>query len=194
MAGITDALNSFSQSLKRFNEAGKTERTVAPSESHYLQEKIRERAERLKTSVTATYRIYKAPFEALGEHSDRAAGIDGDEQALLEAYNLYKGAMELNSDLNEGVVKEAGSRQTFISKIEINSPLTQKSSYTSGGQFIYLMMWLYFEKNCRDYMPVLSENDGNWNLTFVHSENFSFENHDREIFEIVRQEFYEGEE
>ena len=133
----------------------------------------------------------------MGQLSDRAKAMDQDERSLLKAYNLFSGAMNLNENGEDGKSagsEGAGTETTFISRIEILSPLTQKSAYTTGGQFIYLMMWLYFEKNCREYMPVLAEKENGWSLGFVHAKNYSFENHDREIFEIVRQEFYEGEE
>ena len=197
MAGITESLSAFSEKLKRFNDAGKTDRTVKPAENQQLQRQIRDREERLKSTVIATYKNYKAPFEAMGQLSDRAKAMDQDERSLFKAYNLFSGAMNLNENGEDG--KSAGNEgadteTTFISRIEILSPLTQKSAYTTGGQFIYLMMWLYFEKNCREYMPVLAEKENGWSLGFVHAKNYSFENHDREIFEIVRQEFYEGEE
>jgi hypothetical protein len=186
---IQDAINLFSQKLKRFKKSGQTERIKTPGENAYLQEQIRERAERLRAGVVQTYRIYKAPFEALGKNSDRAAGIDRDEQALLEAYNLYSQVMEINGEGEEEQDKKP-EKTTYISRLELKSPLTEKAGYVSGGQFIYLLMWLYFEQNCQKYMPLFAEKDGNCNLIFVKAANYSFESHDKEIFEIVRQEFY----
>lgn len=184
---IQDALSIFSKKLKRFTKSSQTQPNLPKKENQYLQEQIRERTLRLKTSVVQTYRIYKSPYEALGKNSDRAANIDKDEQELLEAYNLYCGVMDLNGEEEKN---DNQRKNTYISKIEIHSPLTQKGGYVSGGQFIYLLMWLYFEQNCQKYLPVFMEKDSGWTLAFVKSENYSFEEHDKEIFEIVKQEFY----
>ena len=46
MAGITESLSAFSEKLKRFNDAGKTDRTVKPAENQQLQRQIRDREER----------------------------------------------------------------------------------------------------------------------------------------------------
>lgn len=187
MASIGEVFSNFSQKLKKFTGSGQSERNVQPGENALLQQRIRERGERLKSSVVSTYKIYKAPFEALGENSDRAAGIDRDEQSLLKAANLYKAVMDIKT---EGEGEEGEVSATFISRVEIASPLTQKASLTSGGQFIYLLCWLYFEQNFREYIPMFAEKDGVFSLVFVKAENFEFEGNDREIFGIVEKEFY----
>lgn len=197
---IQEALSSFSKSLRRFAQSGRAEPELELSESRMLQEQIRERAERLRAGVVQTYRIYKSPFEALGKNSSRAASIDADEQALLRAYNLYKQAMDLNSyDAMSGKASSSsvaandadGTNPTFISKIEITSPLAQKASYTAGGQFIYLLSWLCLEQNCREYTPFFAEKDSNtFSLCFAKTDAFELKGNDREIFEIIRQEFY----
>ena len=193
MAGITESLSAFSEKLKRFNDAGKTDRTVKPAENQQLQRQIRDREERLKSTVIATYKNYKAPFEAMGQLSDRAKSMDQDERSLLKAYNLFSGTMNLNENGEDGKSagsEGAGTETTFISRIEILTPLTQKSAYTTGGQFIYLMMWLYFEKNCREYFPYFSEREKGWELCFKSPANFLFEGREKEVFEIVKSEFY----
>lgn len=197
---IQEALSSFSKTLRRFAQSGRAEPELELSESRILQEQIRERTERLRAGVVQTYRIYKSPFEALGKNSSRAASIDADEQALLRAYNLYKQAMDLNiSDSMPGKISSNsvathdtdGISSTFISKIEITSPLSQKASYTAGGQFIYLLSWLCFEQNCREYTPFFAEKDNNtFSLCFAKAAAFEPKGNDREIFEIIRQEFY----
>ena len=139
---IAEVFSTFSQKLNRFNKSQDAQRVVPPSKNSYYEEKLRERGERLKASVVSTYKIYRAPFEALGEQSDRAASLDRDEQNLLKAYNLFKSCMEIDKEKQD----EIG--QTYIKNVEIASPLSDKASYTSGGQFIYLLAWLYFEQNC----------------------------------------------
>ena len=179
---LTDAINSFSQKFSRFKKSGKTERVTEPTPDRRLQQQIRESGERFKMSVVQTYKIYRSPFEALGKDSTRAQSIDRDEQLLLKAWELYAGMLDF--------AKEKSDEQTFVSRVEVKSPLAQKASYTDGGQFIYLMMWLYFEKNCQTYMPFFEEDGESVRLNFCPAEKFEFDNHDREIFELVKTEFY----
>lgn len=179
---LTDAINLFSKKFSRFKKSGKTDRVTEPTAGQRLQQQIRESGERFKMSVVQTYKIYRSPFEALGKDSSRAQSIDRDEQLLLKAYELYAGIQDL--------AKEKSDEQTFVSQVEIKSPLAQKASYTDGGQFIYLMMWLYFEKNCQAYMPFFEEAGEAERLNFCPAGNFEFDNHDREIFELVKTEFY----
>ncbi len=180
---LSQAVSSFSQKFSRFRKSPGAERTVPQSENEVIQRQLRERIQRLTASVAATYRIYKSPFEALGKNSDRAAGIDRDEQQLLKAYNLYKSVLDIQKEDEEG-------DGTFISRVEIATPLKDKAGYTSGGQFIYLVCWLHFEQGMSEFIPFFTEKDGAYSLAFARNENFEFEEHDKEIFEIIRQEFY----
>ena len=181
---IQDVLSSFSQKLSRFNKATDSQRVVPVSKNSYYEEKLRERGERLTVSVVATYKIYRAPFEALGEHSDRAASIDRDEQALLKAYNLYKSCMEIDAENRDDIA------QTYVRSVDIASPLADKASYTTGGQFIYLVAWLYLEQNCQEFMPFFEERENHYRLLFSRADSFSFDAHDKEIFEVIKGEFY----
>ena len=181
---IQDAILAFSDKLKRFSGFSEGNFKKNLSEDQILEEKIRHSAQVFRDNVVNTYRIYKSPFAALGKNSSQAASIEADEQALFEAYTLFAGAMELNKKSGE---KNSG---THISKVEISSPLTQKASYTSGGQFIWLFLWLYFEKNCREYFPYFCEREKGWELCFKSSANFLLEGREKEVFEIVKCEFY----
>ena len=179
-----DVLSSFSQKLSRFNKSSSAQRVVQPSKDSYYEEKLRERGERLHASVVSTYKIYRSPFESLGGQSDRAASLDKDEQNLLKAYNLYKACMDIDKENQD----EIGA--THIKTVELYSPLADKASYTSGGQFIYLLCWLFFEQDCQEYIPFFNENENHHSLAFAKSDSFSFDAHDREIFEIIKAEFY----
>ncbi len=184
---IQDVLSSFSQKLSRFNKSPDSVRVSSQqrAKTEYLEEKIRERADRLRSSVVSTYKIYRAPLEALGEKSDRAASIDRDEQALLKAYNLYKSCMDIDKENQD----EIGA--THIKNVELYSPLADKASYTTGGQFIYLLCWLYFEQNCQEFMPFFKEIESHFVLCFSRSDGFQFADpHEKEIFELVKSEFY----
>lgn len=179
-----DVLSSFSQKLSRFNKSSATERTVEVSKNSYYEEKLRERGERLRTSVVSSYKIFRAPFETLGEQSDRAASLDKDEQNLLKAYNLYKSCMDIDKENQD----EIGA--THIKSVELYSPLADKASYTSGGQFIYLLCWLFFEQNCQEFIPFFIEKENYHSLAFAKADLFEFDSHEREIFEIIKAEFY----
>ncbi len=184
---IQDVLSSFSKKLSRFNNSQNSVRLSSPerAKTEYLEEKLRERAERLRSSVISTYKIYRAPFEALGEKSDRAASLDRDEQALLKAYNLYKSCMDIDKENQD----EIGT--THIRNVELYSPLADKASYTTGGQFVYLLCWLYFEQNCQEFLPFLKDIDNHFVLCFSRTEGFQFaDSHEKEIFELVKSEFY----
>ena len=182
---IAEVFSNFSQKLNRFNKSSSTERVVPPSKNSYYEEKLRERGEKLRSSVISTYKIFRAPFEALGDQSDRAASLDRDEQSLLKAYNLYKSCMDIDKENQD----EIGA--TYIKNVELYSPLADKASYTQGGQFIYLLCWLYFEQNCQEFMPFYKETEGHCVLCFVSSESFTFDDpHEKEIFELVKAEFY----
>lgn len=182
---ISEAFSKFSDRLKRFNDADSDSRRIIKKNSNdFAGENLKERSERLKNNVVSTYKIYKSPFEALGTDSVRAANIDSDETLLFKAYNLYKSAMDLNL-LNQD---EIGA--TYIKDVEIFSPLAQKPAYTSGGQFVYLFAWLYFEKNCREYFPFFDGEGNSARLRFSRDEKKSFDIHEAEIFRIIEDEFY----
>lgn len=97
---IAEVFSNFSQKLARFNKSPDAVRTPSPekAKTSYYEEKLREQGEKLRLSVCATYKIYRAPFEALGEQSDRAASIDRDELSLLKAYNLFKSCMDIDKE------------------------------------------------------------------------------------------------
>lgn len=184
-ANISEVFSRFSRKLKRFNDSPDSKIVKTPTENSFLQEKIKEKSERLRKNVCATYKIYKSPFEILGADSSRASLIDADEQALLKAYNLYKSVMDLNLENQD----EIGS--THIKNVEIFSPLTQKSVYVSGGQFVYLRAWLVFEKNCVQYVPFFENLNGDVRLRFEKSGNIKIDRHEEEILRIIKDEFYD---
>ena len=184
---ITNAISAFSEKLRRCNSANIKEREKNPSTTSYLQEEILQREERFKKNIISTYKIYKSPFESLGKNSERAKGIDKDEQSLLASYKLYEQVMELNEKSEDALDSQ---RTTFISKIEISSPLAQKAIYTDGGMLVYLLSWLYFENGCTKFMPYFKEEGKTKLLCFEKEALYNFDSHDREIFNIIKQEFY----
>lgn len=184
---IAEVFSNFSQKLSRFNKSPDAVRVPSPEKvrNDYIEEKLRERGEKLRSSVVSTYKVFRAPFEALGEQSDRAASIDKDEQNLLKAYNLFKSCMDMDKENQD----EIGA--THIRNVEIHSPLAEKASYTQGGQFIYLLCWLHFEQNCQEFFPFFKEIESHNVLCFSRAETFQFsDSHEKEIFELVKAEFY----
>ena len=180
---LFNAMEKFRSKFKKFSQSDKQNRVQNKSENSILQEQINERTKRFEETVILTYKIYKSPLEELGLQSERAKSLEKDESALFKAYSLFKGVIELN-----GKPEEIGA--TFISKVNLVSPLTQKATYTQGGQFIYLWLWLFFEKKCQDFVPVFIEKEGTFELSFVPFEEYSFSVHDKEIFAVVKQKFY----
>lgn len=181
---IFDSITNFTQKFKRFSESSGTVRNVQTNKDSLIQSELIERQERFFAAVTGTYRIYKSPFEALGKDSERAKSLDNDEQSLLKAYNLYKKVFDINNEAKE----EIGA--TYISKTEICSPLTQKTNYTDGGQFIYLILWLFFEKKAQDFLPSFVKENGRTSLIFLPFSESLLAQTEREIFNIVKEEFY----
>jgi hypothetical protein len=182
---IAEVFSNFSKKFTRFNNSPDAKRIVPPSKDSYYEEKIREMGDKLRLSAVSTYKIYRSPFEALGQDSERALSIDRDEQNLLKAYNLYKSCM----DIDKANQDEIGA--THIKNVEIASPLADKASYTQGGQFIYLLCWLYFEQNKQDFFPFFYDSENHHVISFSPSSKFQFtDSREKEIFEIIRTEFY----
>lgn len=183
---ISEAFSKFSDKLKRFNDADSDSRRIVKkkSDSDFAGENLKKRSERLRNNVVSTYKIYKSPFEVLGTDSVRAANIDSDENLLFKAYNLYKSALDLN------LVNQDEIGATYIKDVELFSPLAQKPVYTSGGQFVYLFAWLYFEKKCREYFPFFDGEGNSSRLRFSRDKKKSLDIHESEIFRIIEDEVY----
>ncbi len=182
---LADAISSFSQKFARFSGQAAQERNLPPTENTILQGQINDREERMKSAVLGTYKIYKSPFEALGKDSNRALAIDSDEQLLLKAYNLYEAVANVNSEKSDDT--------TCLRHIEISTPLSEKYSYTSGGQFVYLLCWLMFEQNKKEFIPEFVEfESGKFALKFFPGEKYEFDQKMREVIGIIESNFYAG--
>jgi len=159
---------------------------------------LSERNEKLKKAVVATYKIYKSPFEALGAKSSRADAIVKDEESLYDASKIYKACMDIQNEINGDEKKQIA--QTYIKTLEIHSPLSEKSCYTSGGQMVYLTAWLFFEKNASEFYPFFTQIGGtpespaiHYILDFVKLDEATIDEHDLEILNCIKNEFYGGE-
>ncbi len=180
---LSDAISSFSQKFQKFSRQSNQSRNPVPTENSLLQSQIDEREGRLKSAVLSTYKIYKSPYEALGKDSKRAKAIDNDELLLLKAYNLFEGVFKANS--------EKADEGTFLRTMEISSPLSDKYSYTSGGQFVYLICWLMFEQNKKEFIPEFFEYEtGKYSLVFFQGEKYEFDQKMKEVISIIESNFY----
>ncbi|MCR5698863.1 MAG: hypothetical protein K6G52_04370 [Treponemataceae bacterium] len=195
---LSAAINEFSQKLSRFNKADDAKLNIQPSESTKFDKALSERNEKLKKAVVATYKIYKSPFEALGAKSARADAIVKDEEALYDACKIYKACMEIQNEINGDDKNQVA--QTYIKTLEIHSPLAEKSSYTTGGQMVYLIAWLFFEKSSAEFYPFFTQIGGtpenpaiHYVLDFVNLDDATIDDHDLEILNCIKNEFYGGE-
>ena len=180
---VSEAFSSFSKKFSRFKTQPEGERARNVREDEKIQDQINRQEERYELAVIGTYNIYKSPLIALGKNSTRGKAIDDDEQSLLKAYRLFKAI----DDANES----NGDKNTFITKVEIESPVTKKESYIHGEQFIFLQCWLRFEQGITDFIPTLEEDrNGNFHLRFVPEKSSRLSGKEKELMEKVRESFY----
>ena len=116
------------------------------------------------------------------EHSATALQLETDKKQILQAYNLFKGILEVNATL--------GDEETFALMPLINSPLAQREKYTVRQELGYLQAWLYFECNIQDYVPVMKKHKMQWYLTFVSRDDYYPTDKELEIIRVVEEIFY----
>ncbi|MBQ3671362.1 MAG: hypothetical protein II921_07800 [Treponema sp.] len=180
---VSEAINNFSKKFARFKTQAEPERIKRTSRDEVLQEQINRQEERYEFAVIGSYNVYKSPLVALGKNSSRGKSIDEDEQSLMKAYKLFKAVNDANTT--------AGDKTTFIHKVEIESPIAKKDSYTRGGQFVFLQCWLRFEQRVEDFCPVLEEDrNGYFHLRFHPQNEVKMSAKDKELMEKVRESFY----
>ena len=180
---VYEAINNFSKKFAKFKAQAEPERIKTTSRDEILQEQINRQEERYEFAVIGSYNVYKSPLVALGKNSARGKSIDEDEQSLLKAYKLFKAVNDANTS--------TGDKTTFISKVEIESPIAKKDSYVRGGQFIFLQCWLLFEQRVEDFVPVLEEDrNGYFHLRFHPQNEVKLSAKDKELIEKVREAFY----
>lgn len=180
---VSEAVTNFSKKFAKFRAQAEPERTKTTSRDELLQEQINRQEERYELAVVGSYTVYKSPLVALGKNSSRGKAIDEDEQSLLKAYKLFKAV----NDANETV----GDKTTFVHRVEIESPIARKDSYTRGGQFVFLQCWLRFEQGVEGFVPTLEEDrEGRFHLRFRPDGQTRMSAKDKELFEKVREAFY----
>lgn len=180
---VADAFSNFSKKFTKFKSQPEPEIRKLSRQDQILQEQINRQEERYEFAVIGSYNLYKSPLVALGKNSSRGKSIDDDEQSLLKAYKLFKAIQDANNT--------NGDKTTFIKKVEIESPIAKKDTYSRGGQFIFLQCWLKFEQGVSDFVPVLEEDkNGYFHLRFQPESQVKLSAKDKELMEKVREAFY----
>ena len=185
---VAQAFRNFSSIFTRSTQAQDDSALNIDRDDELLQKKINSREQEYMRAILSSYAKYMNPYRTLGKNSREAAVISGDEDNLLRAYNLFKAVNEAN--------RKIGDSETFINIGFVESPLTSKQAYTSGGEFIYLQCWLIYEQGTRDFIPVIEEVEERMVITnrlrFVPLRTFSFSFQDREVIRAVEEAYHPG--
>ena len=182
--GISDAVRKLTEKLRRFRDAEPESVRIEPvRKDSYLQQRINESEAATRKKTVETYHGYMAPVDVFGADSVRAASIVKDTENIIKSYNLYKAVME--------AAKAQSDDATHLSHIEIETPLTKNETYTSGGMFIYLQLWLIFEQCVEDFIPILvAEKGGRYHLAFESLQSHYFTAAEKEIMATVKSVYY----
>ncbi len=185
--GIIKSVSAFSKKMERFmaaNPEGKPSHTLSADEIR--QKKIDYHEQDYRASVAEAYKKYKFPYKTLGE-TPEADAINGEEQHLLAAYNLFKAVQEAN--------RQFSVQGTYIRDNVVSCALCDMEQYTLGDNFIYLQCWLYFEQKAKDFFPFMSVNpDASYTLKFAPLKDYRFNYKDKEVFAIIKQCYYPTED
>ncbi|MBO4509135.1 MAG: hypothetical protein J5747_10945 [Spirochaetaceae bacterium] len=182
--GISDAVRKLTEKLRRFKNAEPESVRVEPvRKDSFLQQRINENEAAARKKTVETYHGYMAPMDVFGADSYRAAAAAKDTDLIFKAYTLYKSVMEAS--------KSNTDDSTRLSHIEIETPLTKNESYTIGGMFIYLQLWLMFEQCIEDYIPIIVPEKGSkYHLAFESLQSHYFTADEKEIMAAVKNAYY----
>ncbi|HAK69589.1 MAG TPA: hypothetical protein DEO40_03390 [Treponema sp.] len=185
---VGKAFRAFADKFSKSTQVDDDSRPNIVYEDKILQDKINAKEEEYLQSVVNAYKKYVNPYTAYGKNSVQAQSIADDEKALLTAYNLFKSVHEANQTI--------GDRETYVNLHRVESPLSKKICYTSGGEFIYLQCWLMYEQGIRDFVPVFESQEKNyqteWSLVFVPAKNWNFAFQDREVIAAIESVYHPG--
>ena len=177
------AVNAFEEQFEKFKNSEQeppvflnTQREKSVSRIEKIQEKL------YHQKIEREYRILLNPDLYYSEHSATALQLETDKKQILQAYNLFKGILEVNAT--------QGDEETFALMPLINSPLAQREKYTVRQELGYLQAWLYFECNIQDYVPVMKKHKMQWYLTFVSRDDYYPTDKELEIIRVVEEIFY----
>ncbi|MCR5218386.1 hypothetical protein [Treponema sp.] len=170
-ANIIEAMEKFSRKMESFKKSDDKKNPLPESADQKLQKRINLTEEERLAAIKNEYENFKNPL---------SREIESDEEALLKAYELFTALNELK--------KSFEGQGASLKSCQIDCSLCHKSEYTKPAcsKFIFLQCWLYFEKNIRDYIPVIEENkNGSHDIAFADAEDFHFYSREKEIWESI---------
>ncbi len=186
---ISKAFSDFSKKFERFKNSENSVRLENQNKNSTLQNLVNENENSKKQAILNSFKLYEIPF---------TKEIEDDEESLLKAYEIFKATLEIN--------KNFADEKTFLSDFKISSPITKKSNYIFGGQFVYLQLWFRICKKIQDFVPILKKsssgfadknfdekfaagkNAESFELSFVPFDDFEFSLKQKEIVQVVLEE------
>lgn len=187
---MPDALSNLRERLMRFTQSGAPppppDLTPERRRDAYIGTLIMERDEAFSEKVANKYAQYREPFKTLGEDSIVARRIAYDERLLLAAYNLFKAAEVAEDEIGKGI--------TFLRDTDITTPLSTRSEYTTGEDFVYLRAYLMFEQLVTDYVPQFEAVKEGYVLTFVRPSAVRETFRTREIIAAIKASYKSDKE
>lgn len=165
---LSQSVSDFSKKLSRFNDSGKSEPVMKMTSDAILQKRINDIEADRRERFLRQYKIYSNPV---------SQQIEEDETNIISAYNLYKAALELNSN--------SGSEGTKLASLKIASPLCEKGEYLNGGGFSFLRIWFIKHEEGIEYVPLITEDGEKRFLEFVPIEDYEFSRLEKEILQII---------
>ena len=174
---IGNAVLSFEKKLKSFKQAEPDSwRNETVSKEKLFKSRLSEKLKKEKQITLQMYEGYKIP---------RTKDIEEDEKQLLDAYNLFKTVLK-------SVEENHAESSTKLLSIRIESPLLSKRQYTEDIDFAFLKLWLYFEQNIDDYVPVIKKSRQQY-LSFEPFEEYTFSDAEKKLFFQIQETYKEKE-
>lgn len=165
---LSHSVSDFSKKLSRFNESGKTELERPLSSDAKLQMRISDMETERRERFLQQYNSLKNPV---------SQQVEQDEENLIAAYNLFKGAVELNAS--------SSSAETKIADLRISSPICSKNEYINGSGFSFLRIWFLKTNEGAEYVPLISQKDDKRFLEFIPVDEYEFSRLEKEILQII---------
>ena len=174
---IGNAVLSFEKKLKSFKQAEPDSWRNEPVPKEKLfKSRLSEKLKKEKQITLQMYEGYKIP---------RTKDIEEDEKQLLDAYNLFKTILK-------SVEENHSESSAKLLSIRIESPLLSKRQYTDDIDFAFLKLWLYFEQNIDDYVPVIKKSRQQY-LSFEPFEEHVFSDKEKKLFYQIQETYKEKE-
>lgn len=186
---IWKAFSDFSKKFERFQKSENSSRLENQNKNSNLQNLVNQNESSKKQAILNSFKHYEIPF---------TKEIEDDEASLLKAYAIFKATLEIN--------KNFADEKTFLCDFKISSPISKKSNYIFGGQFVYLQLWFRLCKKVEDFVPILKKvslrfadkisdekkfgekTAESFELSFISSDDFEFDSKQKEIVQIVLEE------